>query len=68
MQGMKMSHLELLCAEAYEEGPILNQITIGTECTQVGNAHADWVEMRWRKTKQPAQERRLFHETYSDVA
>ena len=35
-----MIHLELLCAEAYEEGSILNQVTTGTECTQIGNRYA----------------------------
>ena len=31
-----MSHLELLCAEAYEEGSSLNPVTTGTECEQIG--------------------------------
>ena len=35
-----MSHLELLCAEAYEDGSILNQATTGTECTQNSNRYA----------------------------
>ena len=35
-----MDRLELLCAGAYEEGSILNQVTTGTECAQIGNRDA----------------------------